>query len=101
MISTIAQGRTDAGERLSRGEIASFISLLMVAGGETTDRGLANLWWILLQHPDVLDAVQADPSRLDAAFSEFMRRDGVIVYEDRELTRDVAWYGQPIRAGEI
>ena len=30
-----------------------------------------------------------------------MRRDGVIVYEDRELTRDVEWYGRPIRSGEI
>jgi pulcherriminic acid synthase len=101
MISAIATGRTEDGERLSRQEIASFISLLMVAGGETTDRALANLWWILAQHPDVLAAVREDPSRLDAAFSEFMRRDGVIVYEDRELTRDVEWYGQEIRAGEI
>jgi len=82
-------------------EIASFISLLMVAGGETTDRGMANFWWILLQHPDVLGAARADPSLLDAAFSEFMRRDGVIVYEDRELTRDAEWYGRTIHAGEI
>ena len=73
----------------------------MVAGGETTDRGLANFWWILLQHPEVLEQVRAEPSLLDAAFTEFMRRDGVIVYEDRELTRDVEWYGQTITAGEI
>jgi len=101
MISAIAHGRTESGERLSRQEIASFISLLMVAGGETTDRGLASFWWILLQHPDVLAAVRGDPSLLDAAFSEFMRRDGVIVYEDRELTRDAEWYGTTIRSGEI
>ena len=49
LISGIAHGRTEAGERLSRAEIASFISLLLVAGGETTDRGLANFWYILLQ----------------------------------------------------
>ena len=101
LISGIARGRTELGEGLSRQEIASFISLLMVAGGETTDRALANFVWILLQHPDVLTAARADPSRIDAAFTEFMRRDGVVVYEDRELTRDVEWYGQPIHAGEI
>ena len=101
LISAIAQGRTESGEGLSRAEIASFISLLMVAGGETTDRGLANFWWILMQHPDVLQELREDPSLLDAAMSEFMRRDGVIVYEDRELTRDAEWYGQTIRAGEI
>jgi cytochrome P450 len=101
LISGIAHGRTEAGERLSRQEIASFIALMMVAGGETTDRGLANFITILLEHPDVVTAVRADPGLLDAAFSEFMRRDGVVVYEDRELRRDVEWYGQSIPAGAI
>lgn len=101
LISGISQGRTEAGERLSRQEIASFIALMMVAGGETTDRGLANFLAILLQHPEVLAAVRADPALLDAAFSEFMRRDGVVVYEDRELNEAVTWYGQTIPAGAI
>jgi pulcherriminic acid synthase len=30
-----------------------------------------------------------------------MRRDGVVVYEDRELRRDVQWHGQAIPAGAI
>lgn len=101
LISGIAHGRSEAGERLSRTEIASFISLLLVAGGETTDRGLANLWHVLLQHPDVLAAVTADPDLVDPAFSEFMRRDGVLVYEDREVERDVEWHGQVVPAGAI
>jgi len=101
LISGISQGRTEAGERLSRQEIASFIALMMVAGGETTDRGLANFLAILFQHPEVLAAVRADPSLLDAAFSEFMRRDGVVVYEDRELNEAVTWYGTTIPAGAI
>lgn len=101
LISGIANARTEAGERLSPTEIASFISLLLVAGGETTDRALANLWYVVMQHPDVLDAVTRDPGLLEPAFTEFMRRDGVVVYEDRELTADVEWYGQHIRAGEI
>jgi len=101
LISGISHGRTESGERLSRQEIASFIALMMVAGGETTDRGLANFLAILLQHPDVLEQVRADSDLLDAAFSEFMRRDGVVVYEDRELNEAVTWYGQTIPAGAI
>lgn len=101
LISGISHGRTEAGERLSRQEIASFIALMMVAGGETTDRGLANFLAVLLQHPEALAAVRADPSLLDAAFSEFMRRDGVVVYEDRELNHAVTWYGTTIPAGAI
>ena len=101
LISGISQGRTEAGERLSRQEIASFIALMMVAGGETTDRGLANFLAILIQHPEVLAAVRTDSALLDAAFSEFMRRDGVVVYEDRELNEAVTWYGTTIPAGAI
>jgi pulcherriminic acid synthase len=86
---------------LSRQEIASFITLLMVAGGETTDRALANFWLVLLEHPDVWADVCDDPALLDPAFTEFMRRDGVVVYEDRELTRDAEWHGQTLREGEI
>ena len=101
LISGIAHGRTEAGERLSRQEIASFIALMMVAGGETTDRGLANFVAILLEHPETISALRSDARLVDAAFSEFMRRDGVVVYEDRELRRDAEWHGQTITAGEI
>jgi cytochrome P450 len=101
LISAIVHAQTESGERLSRAEIASFITLLMVAGGETTDRALANFWFTLLEHPDVLAQVRADPGLVDPAFTEFMRRDGVVVYEDRELTRDIEWHGQPIAAGEL
>jgi cytochrome P450 len=101
LISGIAHGRTESGERLSRQEIASFIALMMVAGGETTDRGLANFITVLLEHPDVLAELRANPDLVDPAFTEFMRRDGVVVYEDRELRRDVEWHGTRIPAGEI
>jgi cytochrome P450 len=81
--------------------IASFITLLLVAGGETTDRTLANFWYVLLKHPESLAKIRSDFSLLEPAISEFMRRDGIVVYEDRELSEDVAWYGQEIKAGEI
>jgi pulcherriminic acid synthase len=99
LISGIANGRTEGGERLSRQEIASFIALMMVAGGETTDRGLANFIAVLLDHPDILASLRDDPALIAPAFTEFMRRDGVVVYEDRELRRAVDWYGQTIPAG--
>lgn len=101
LISAIAHGQTASGERLSRVEVVSFITLLLVAGAETTERALANFWFTLLQHPEVLSQVRTDPELLDPAFSEFMRRDGVVVYEDRELTRAVEWYGQPLAVGEL
>lgn len=101
LISGIARGRTASGDALPATEIPSFIALLLVAGGETTDRALTNFLAVLMSEPDVLAAVAADTALLQPAFTEFMRRDGVVVYEDRELTADVEWHGVPIAAGEI
>jgi len=101
LISGIARGRTASGEALPRTEIPSFIALLLVAGGETTDRALANFLLVLLQHPEVLAAVREDADVLEPAFTEFMRRDGVVVYEDRELTTDVEWHGVHLEPGQI
>ena len=72
---------------------------MLVAGGETTDKAIANLWWNLLSHPDALAAVTADPDRLDAAFSESMRKDGPVQFEDRFTTTEVEWYGVTVPAG--
>ena len=101
LITEITQSRSKEGEGLSRTEIASFISLLMVAGGETSDRAISNFWYVLLKNPHILEAIRNDRSLMDQAISEFMRRDGVVVYEDRELNEDVEWYGTRIAKGEI
>ena len=101
LITGITQGRSEDGQSLSRQEIASFVSLLLVAGGETTDRTLANFWYVLLKHSEILAMIRSDYGLLEPAISEFMRRDGIVVYEDRELTENVIWYGQEIPAGEI
>ena len=53
----------------------------------------------LFANPSVLDSVRDDPALLDACFSETMRRDPPVIYEDRFARRDVEWHGVSIRAG--
>src|SRR4029077_12469233 len=89
------------GHRLTQEEITSFISLLLVAGGETTDMAIANLWFDLFTEDDVPDEGHENPALVEHACSESMRREGAVVYEDRETTRDTEWYGQHIPAGSI
>jgi pulcherriminic acid synthase len=101
LVSGIARGRTATGEALPATEIPSFIALLLVAGGETTDRALVNFLSVLMGEPEIQAAVERDPALLQPAFSEFMRRDGVVVYEDRELTADVELHGVHLRPGQI
>jgi pulcherriminic acid synthase len=98
LLSKIAHGEAE-GQRLSEAEIMSFVSLMLVAGGETTDKAISNLWWNLLSNPDALAEVTADPGLLDAAFSETMRKDGPVQFEDRFATTEVEWYGQTIPTG--
>ena len=98
MIARIARATVD-GERLSHEEIVAFCGLLFIAGGETTDKAMGNMWWNLLHHRDQLDAVLADPRLWDAAFSETMRRTAPVVNEDRRTTREVVLHGVTIPAG--
>jgi len=98
LIAKIARAEVD-GESLSRAEITAFCGLLFIAGGETTDKAIANMWWNLLRHPDQFDAVIDDPGLWDAAFSETMRRHAPVVAEDRFTTRPVEWYGTEIPEG--
>jgi cytochrome P450 len=90
-----------SGERLAPDDIASFVSLLLVAGGETTDKAISNLWWLLLTHPDEYAAVRADPERLQLVFSETMRLYPSLIYLGREALHDVERHGTTIPAGSV
>ena len=52
--------------------------LLLVAGNETTTNLIGNVTHALLEHPDVLRAVAADPSRVPALVEEGLRYDSPV-----------------------
>ena len=58
---------------MSDEEIKAFVSLLLVAGGETTDKALSNMFTNLIDHPDQLQAVRDDRPLIDNAFAETLR----------------------------
>src|ERR1700722_3908833 len=63
VISDLGTAEVD-GERLSDEAIYSFLRLLLPAGAETTYRSSGNLLYLLLTHPDQLEAVRSDRSLL-------------------------------------
>ena len=97
LISKVVDAESN-GDRLTEEEICSFISFLLAAGGPTTDMAVRNFWWALLTEEGELDACRRDPDRIQRAFSESLRRDGPIVYEDRRTNVEVEWYGTVIPA---
>lgn len=72
LVSLVARAEV-GGTRLTDEEICSFISLVIVAGGETTDSAIASIFRLLLENPDQLQAVRDDRDRVLDAFAEQLR----------------------------
>ena len=87
------------GERLGDIEIKSFVSLLLTAGGETTDRSLTNMFWRLIENPDQMAAVRADRSLVRNAFAETLRHTPPVLMIMRQPSEDVEVTGGVIPAG--
>lgn len=100
LIAKIARAEVE-GFRLDHDEIVAFCGLLFIAGGETTDKAMGNMWWNLLTRPELFAEVQAQPALWHAAFSETMRRTPPVLTEDRFTTRPVGWYGVEIPTGDM
>ncbi|MFA4926940.1 MAG: cytochrome P450 [Patulibacter sp.] len=88
------------GESLTDEEVRAFISLMITAGGETTDRALGNMFMRLLQHPDQLQAVYDDRSLIADAFAETLRHTPPVHIAGRTPTEDYELHGVTIPAGD-
>lgn len=87
------------GEKLTDEAIISFLRLLLPAGLETTYRSSSNLLYLLLTHPDQLEAVERNRDLIPAAMEEGLRYETPLVMVPRNTTRDVEIHGIPIPAG--
>jgi cytochrome P450 len=87
------------GTRLSDLELVNFVQLLLVAGNETTTNLIGNAVNALLDHPDQLERVNADPSLVPGLVEETLRFDSPIQLLFRTATRDVEIAGTRIPEG--
>jgi cytochrome P450 len=98
LLSTLCTAEID-GEQMSDLEIKAFVSLLLVAGGETTDKAMSSMMWNLLQNPDQLALVREDRSRIAHAFAETLRFAPPAQMIMRQPSEDVEVSGGTIPAG--
>jgi cytochrome P450 len=98
IISDLATAELD-GEHLTDDEIFSFVRLLLPAGVETTFRSLGNLLYLLLSHPDQLDAVRNDRALIPQAIEEGLRFETPLLNFTRVATKDTELGGVKIPAG--
>lgn len=77
-LSTGLVAARDGSDRLSEDELTSMLSLLVVAGHETTAHLIGNGVHLLLSHPSQLALLRAEPWRMGAAVEEILRVAGAL-----------------------
>ena len=90
----------EEGDRLTRPEMISTLTLLLVAGNETTTNLIGNGLLALLRHPEQLARLRDNPDLMENAVEELLRYDGPVQTDGRTTTEDVVIGGQEIKAGQ-
>jgi pulcherriminic acid synthase len=98
LLSTLCAAEVD-GTSMSDEDIKAFCSLLLAAGGETTDKAIASLFKNLLEHPDQFEAVREDRSLIPRAFAETLRYTPPVHMIMRQPAEDIEFAGGTVPAG--
>ncbi len=98
LLSALAMGVVD-GDRLTDEEILMFCLTLLVAGNETTRNLVAGGTRALMEHPDQLARLAAEPTLIPGAVEEMLRWVSPVRAFVRTATADTDIRGVPIPAG--
>jgi cytochrome P450 len=89
------------GSRLSQQEMMTMLVVLLVAGNETTTSLIGNAVLDLLDHPEALARLRAEPALLPSAVDEVLRFSSPVQLDPRRATRRVALRGEPIEPDQL
>jgi cytochrome P450 family 142 subfamily A polypeptide 1 len=93
LMSVLVEGAEEA-------DVVEFGVLLVTAGNETTRHTISRGVHALLEHPDQLALLRAEPARIPLAVEEWLRWASVVRGLRRTARSDTSIGGQKIRAGE-
>ncbi|MGI9052021.1 MAG: cytochrome P450 [Ilumatobacteraceae bacterium] len=83
------------------GTARDLVATLLEGDHETLHGGLANLWFLLLTHPDQLDAVRADRRLVKFAYLETLRHSPPVLSADRFCRHEVERFGRLLPEGAL
>jgi cytochrome P450 len=89
------------GVRLTLEEILGFFQLLLLAGSETTTNLISNAVLCLIEHPDQLARLRANPTCLAVAVEEVLRYRSPLQWMYRIARREVDLHGTAVPAGAM
>jgi len=91
----------DDGERMDGDELLSMITLLFMAGHETTAHLISTAIYGFVEHPEQLAALRADASLMPAAVEEVLRYIAPVQGTKPRMARaDMEFHGVSIKRGE-
>ena len=85
---------------MSEVDFGSFFVQLVTAGNDTTKTMLSSGLLALLQHPEQLAELRADPTLVDGAVEEILRWANPLHYFRRTATADTELHGVEIKQGD-
>ncbi|MEY2451008.1 MAG: hypothetical protein QOD92_582 [Acidimicrobiaceae bacterium] len=91
----------EAGDRLSRDELVAQLVTLYVAGHEPTTALIGTGLRALIEYPEQLERLEAEPSLWPNAVNEFLRWDGPNQFVRRIATEPIERGGRTIEPGHI
>ena len=99
-LATLILGTEFGGKLMTDVDFGSFFVQLVTAGNDTTKTMLSSGLLALLQHPDQLAELRADPSLVEGAVEEILRWANPLHYFRRTATADTELRGVEIAAGD-
>jgi cytochrome P450 len=90
---------SDAGDVLSEGELLVTLTLLLIAGHETTTNLIGNGVLALLRHPEGVGLVGADGENAERVVEEVLRYDSPVQLTARTALRDAEIGGAEVPEG--
>ncbi|MFT4822954.1 MAG: cholest-4-en-3-one 26-monooxygenase [Halioglobus sp.] len=87
-------------EKLSPEEFQLFFLMLIAAGNESTRSVIAHGMRLLIENPDQLEKLVADPSLIPYAVEEVLRYNPAFVQMRRTVVEDIEIEGQQLKAGD-
>ncbi|MDQ0655895.1 cytochrome P450 [Paenibacillus sp. W2I17] len=92
----------ESGQQLTEQELLSVVSLLVIAGHETTVNLIGNGILALLEHPEQRELLIKQPELIHNAIEEMLRYNGPVEFStSRWALEDIEFRGQHIAQGEL
>jgi cytochrome P450 len=99
LISVLVQAGED--DILSTSEVMAFVTLLLVAGNETTTNLIGNGMKALLRHPEQLAEVARDPALIPAMLEETLRYESPVQALPRTVVHETELAGTKLPEGAL